>query len=166
MYGTCMTGTIGDDLLRLDAALLTLRRLTSAPTARPVRDHDGSPVEVSTMLVVDAVARYDQDRGCSIQHVAQALTVAHSTASRLVERAVRAGVLTRSRDAAQRRRTLLRLTDAGRALQTEATSFRTGRLAAVTADWSSADVAALAELVERFARDAQPHLSTNGRNPR
>ncbi|MFK5647936.1 MarR family winged helix-turn-helix transcriptional regulator [Ornithinimicrobium sp. LYQ121] len=160
-----MIGGRDDSLLRLDAALLTLRRLTSAPTARPVLDHDGSQVEVSTMLVVDAVARCAQERACSIQDVAQALTVAHSTASRLVDRAVRAGVLTRDRDAEQRRRTVLRLTGTGRQLQTRATSFRTGLLAAVTASWSTTDVAALTELVERFADDARPHLSTTERNP-
>ncbi|GAA4890694.1 hypothetical protein GCM10025789_04050 [Tessaracoccus lubricantis] len=152
-----------DDLIRLDAALLALRRLTSAPPALPGLDQDGSPVEVSTMLVADAIARSAREDGCSINDVAQALTVAHSTASRLVDRAVRAGVVTRNRDADQRRRAVLRLTDGGRRLHAEAVAFRTGRLAAVTAEWSPTDVATLTELVERFAADAHPHLPTAGR---
>jgi DNA-binding MarR family transcriptional regulator len=165
MYHTYMSER-ESDLRRLDAALLALRRLTSAPTPHALRERRGPDVEVSTMLVVDAVARCDHDRGCSIQDVAQALTVAHSTASRLVDRAVRAGMLTRARDGdhGPGRRTVLRLTTSGAQLQIRAVGYRTGLLAAVTADWSPADIGALTGLMERFAADAHPHLCPTGRN--
>lgn len=157
MYRTCVSDGRQQDLERLDAALLALRRLTSSPGPRAPLPHEGGQVEVSTMLVVDAVARVGAAR-CSVGDVAEALTVTHSTASRLVERAARAGMVSRSRDPHEARRALLSLTPAGERLQEAATRFRTHRLATVTADWSAEDVAALARLLERFAVTALPHL--------
>jgi DNA-binding MarR family transcriptional regulator len=76
----------------------------------------------------------------------------HSTASRLVDRAVRAGMITRHRALADPRRTVLALTREGLRLQREAVHFRTGRLADMLADWSASEVATFARLLERFAR--------------
>jgi len=143
-----------EDLLRLDAALLALRRLTSTPS-QPL-EHDGVAIEMSTMLVVDAIARRDRD--CSVGDVAEVLTVTHSTASRLVDRAALAGMVSRSRDPHEGRRTNLTLTTAGEGLHAAATRFRTQRLAAVTEEWSAADLASLAHLLDRFAQTALPHL--------
>ncbi len=111
------------------------------------------------MLVVDAIARVGNGDGCSVGDVAEAVTVAHSTASRLVDRAVRAGMVTRTRDAAEARRAVLRLTPAGERLQASATEFRQRQLAEVTSGWSAGDVTVLSTLLQRFASDAQPRLA-------
>lgn len=159
MYDTCMRAR-QDHLRRLDGVLLALRRVTSAPTARPVLAEGETRVELSTLLVIDAVARHDETGGgCSVSVVAEALAVAQSTASRLVARAVDAGVISRARDSSEARRALLRLTAAGEQLQAEAVRFRTLRLADVTSGWSDEDLATLTGLLERFAADARPHLS-------
>jgi len=149
------------ELERLDAALLALRRFTQAPstTDRGTKSSHGSNrVEISTVLVVDAVARWDPAGDCSIGDVAGALQVAHSTASRFVERAVQVGMIRRGRSSADPRRTVLSLTVAGWRLQREAVGFRTGRLEGLLADWSATDVTAFTTLLERFARRA--HLTT------
>jgi DNA-binding MarR family transcriptional regulator len=107
-------------------------------------------VEVSTMLVVDAVAR-TPGAVASVGDVAEVLRVAHSTASRLVERAVGADMVTRERAADDPRRVELRLTAAGADLQTAAVGFRTDRLAAMVGDWPVADIDTLTILLERLS---------------
>lgn len=154
MYSTCMHEGRQDYLTRLDVVLLSLRRLTSPP-ALPALGHQGVQVEVSTMLVVDVVARAED---CSVRDVADALTVAHSTASRLVDRAHRAGMVTRTRHPVESRRAQLGLTPAGQQFHQTASRFRTDRLGSATSDWSLSDLATLTQLLERFAATAQPHL--------
>lgn len=165
MYGTSMSAERQENLDRLDAALLSLRRLVEVPGGRPALAHGGQAVEISTVLVTDAVARHrSEGRGdaCSIGDVADALQVAHSTASRLVDRAAKAGMVARDRDPVDPRRTRLTLTAAGARLQQEAVRFRTGRLATALGDWSTEDVATLRGLLERFSRDTR-HLAEPGR---
>lgn len=141
-------------LERLDAALLDLRRFTE-PKHRPafVTSGGGGRVEMSTVLVVHAVASSPHG-WCDIRAVAATLHVAHSTASRLVERACQAGMLTRNRDPHDPRRTNLTLTEAGQALNAEAVRFRTRHLGTVLAGWAAKDTATLTMLLERFAADA------------
>lgn len=157
MYRTCVTRSV--ELERLDAALITLRRFAQAPSAAgpgTTSSHGPDRVEISTLLVVDAVARFDLPRTCSVVDVARSLQVVHSTASRLVERAVCAGMVDRGRSSTDPRRTVLSLTTAGRGLQGDAVDFRTGRLDELLSDWPAADVITLTNLLERFARCAYP----------
>lgn len=147
------------ELGRLDAALLDLRRFVEVPAGQGDQStvrHGHGRVEVSTVLVVDAVARVGGAGDYSIGDVAQALHVTHSTASRLVERAVVAGMLRRDRSRSDSRRTVLSLTEAGSRLRRDAVAFRTRRLEALLADWSAADVATFTRLLERFARSTHP----------
>lgn len=154
MYYTCMPTNAAALLVRLDAALLSLRRLTSAPAARPQLVHGEQRVEFSTMLVVDSIARlsgpYGQDE-VSVVDIANALQVTPSTASRLVERAVTAGMATRAASGVDPRRAALSLTSDGRALQADGIAFRTQRLEALLHDWPDRDRTTFTELLERFA---------------
>lgn len=152
------------DLARLDAALLALRRSAEPPggaRADASVAHGEGHIEVSTLLVVHALARRDGDDGgdLSVGHVAEALHVAHSTASRLVDRAVRAGMVLRERSTEDPRRAVLSLTEAGRELQVQAVRFRVGRLEAVLAGWSATDVTTFTRLLERFATAAHSPLN-------
>lgn len=139
---------------RLDDALLRLRRLTAAPPPGFVVESESArqPVTASTVLVVDACARAEGE--VSVGLVARALGVEHSTASRLVDRAVRGGFVVRSASPGDARRAALTLTPAGRALHERAAAFRRDRLAEVVAGWPAADVEALAGLLDRFVRTA------------
>lgn len=155
MYHTSMQG---GDLERLDVALLALRRFADAPASRggSTLVHGSERVEVSTVLVVDAVARRGAGGDCSIGTVAEELCVAHSTASRLIDRAVRAGMVHRTRSRSDPRRTVLTLSAAGEQLQRDAIAFRTSRLEELLADWTAEEVTAFTRLLERFARSARP----------
>lgn len=142
-------------LERLDSALLGLRRFVSPELARPRISHAGGDIELSTMLVVDAIARSAPGE-VSVRLVADLLQVAPSTASRLVERAVQAGMVAGGTSEHDPRRRVLHLTSDGRRLQRAALRHRTQRLASATADWSRDDLAQFADLLDRFARTVHP----------
>jgi DNA-binding MarR family transcriptional regulator len=149
-----------DDLVleRLDSALLALRRFASPELARPRISHAGADIELSTVLVVDAIARSAPGE-VSVRLVADSLQVAPSTASRLVERAVQAGMVVGKSSENDPRRRVLHLTRDGRRLQRAALRHRTQRLAHATADWSRDDLAQFADLLDRFARTVHPFPS-------
>lgn len=141
----------GDDLAALDEALVRLRRLWTASRAHVVDDL-GRRVEMSSVLVVEACARADVQRGeTTVGDVAAFLDVEPSTASRLVERATRAGLVTRTASAVDGRRSALSLTPAGSALRTRAVAARLCWLGGVVHDWPERDVRELADALTRFA---------------
>ena len=133
----------------LDTALIELRRLWAAPAR--LNDPALGQVEMSTMWIVDALARLEHRREVSVTDLAAALDVAHSTASRLVDRAQAAGCATRNTGVTDSRRTAVALTPAGRALAETARAARLGYLAGVTADWNAEQRRTLADLLTRLA---------------
>jgi DNA-binding MarR family transcriptional regulator len=141
---------------RLDAALLALRRITQTPQGQPVVMAGATRVEMSTILVVDAVARAERSRA-SISDVGAALSVTPSTASRLVGRAESVGMVARRPADDDPRRTDLTLTPAGKRLQSDAVRYRTGRLRERLRDWDDRDVDDFVRLLERFADDVNLH---------
>ncbi|WP_265523615.1 MarR family winged helix-turn-helix transcriptional regulator [Oerskovia flava] len=139
------------DLAQLDRALVRLRRFFEAPA---VLDDDGASVELSTLLVLDAVTcAPTAAEKWTVRDVARQLDVAHSTASRFVTRAERAGAVKRGASGTDRRETVVEATEAGRALAERAAHFRLARLEGITGTWEPRDVAALAALLDRFAID-------------
>jgi DNA-binding MarR family transcriptional regulator len=155
------------DLEVVDAALMRLRRLWTAPrTHDGMRADLGDDVELSTVLVVDALAReaHDDSTPRGVAEVAERLDVAASTASRLVERAVAAGMVERRTSPVDARRAALHLTDAGWALHERARRFRAGYLARVLIDWSPREIAQLADQLDAFADavvDAEYDITDN-----
>ena len=150
MYSTSMSAA--DPLQILDAAILSLRRFAAPPPGAPSITHGGAPVDLSTVLVVEVVSHAGRS-GISVSGTAEALQVTPSTASRLVDRAVDAGMIARAPDETDPRRRLLTLTSAGRRLHRAGVRHRTRRLGEVTAHWSERDLARLATLLERFTQD-------------
>lgn len=147
MYSTGMT-----DLQTIDDALVRLRRLWR-PSPRAVVGGRGRPVEMSSVLVVEACARGAETMTeVSVGDVATFADVEHSTASRLVDRAERSGLVQRVRSTRDTRRITVQLTPAGREVRDHAVAFRLGWLRTVLAEWPAADVAALADFFDRFAR--------------
>ena len=146
-------GESDDDpaLARIDTALLNLRHLWHAPSSRQPAGEGA--VELSTIWVVEALSRTDD--GLTITELAGALDVAQSTGSRLVERAVAAGMVQRGASATDARRVVLRPTAAGRALAVEARAFRGGYLRRLTEDWTETERTTFAALLARFADAAR-----------
>ena len=141
----------GEDLQALDDALVRLRRLWTASRAH-VLDDLGQRVEMSSVLVVEACARAQAGGGeASVGEVAAFLDVEPSTASRLVDRAVRAGLVGRTASEVDGRRSALVLTGTGHALRAKAVAARRGWLDDVVHDWSEPDLRSLAVALGRFA---------------
>jgi DNA-binding MarR family transcriptional regulator len=146
-----VTDRRGDDLQALDEALVRLRRLWTASRAH-VLDDLGQRVEMSSVLVVEACARA-QEAGvqASIGDVASFLDVEPSTASRLVDRAARTGLLSRAASEVDGRRSALVLTEAGHTLRAKAVAARRGWLNDVVHDWPAHDLRSFAVALARFA---------------
>jgi DNA-binding MarR family transcriptional regulator len=152
----------GRDLARVDQALLRLRRMWDAPRGIA---HEGGVVEGSTLLVCLAVA--DTAGAVGVAEVADALGVAPSTASRLVARAAEAGMVTREVSTTDPRRAALELTATGSRLVEASRRYRAARLARLLVDWPPRDVAALADLLTRFADSFAPTATDrSGQRPR
>ena len=152
----------GRDLARVDQAMLRLRRMWDAPRGIA---HEGGVVEGSTLLVCLAVA--DTAGAVGVAEVADALGVAPSTASRLVARAAEAGMVTREVSTTDPRRAALELTATGTRLVEASRRYRAARLARLLVDWPPRDVAALADLLTRFADAFAPTAShRSGQRPR
>ena len=151
----------GAALTRIDAALINLRHLWHAPSSRQPAGEGA--VELSTIWVVEALSHVDD--GLTITELAGALDVAQSTGSRLVERAVAAGMVERGASATDGRRVVLRPTPAGRDLAVEARAFRAAYLRGPTRDWTEPERTTFATLLARFAEAARtspptpPHAS-------
>src|SRR5664279_2544891 len=95
--------SLDDSYAMVDDALIQLRRLwngstTGAAHGAAIADHV-PPVEMSTVLVVDAIHRLQitqPEAEVTVAAVARRLDVAGSTASRLVDRAVTTSMVTRA----------------------------------------------------------------------
>jgi len=136
-------------LASVDDALLRLRRMWS-PDRNAMVDDAGTPVQMSSLLVIEACARTSGPE-VTVGDVASFLDVAPSTASRLVDRAQAAGLVSRVRSGVNSRRTAIVLTEKGADLQQRARRARVAWLGTKLHDWSEQDVAALGGLLSRFA---------------
>jgi DNA-binding MarR family transcriptional regulator len=146
---------MSDDPLRhLMDALSDLRRFWERPDRkRRFLAELAEPVELGVLRTLNAVGRHsEQDMG--VGTVADLLAVDQSTASRLVEQAVRAGYLTRDPGSEDRRRTRLTLTESGVALLAKTTDIRRRWLDDITQAWTRDEVEDLAALLRRFLDDA------------
>lgn len=148
----------------VDESLVRLRRLWSPGRSSTVDDR-GGPVEMSSLLVVEAVARHCESgaqQAAGVRDVAAFCDVEPSTASRLVDRAVRAGLVDRAPSRADSRRAALTVTPEGAAMRERAARARTGWLAQVLSGWKPEEVIAFAGALARFASDVEkdpPHRS-------
>ncbi|MEU1544415.1 MarR family winged helix-turn-helix transcriptional regulator [Nocardia sp. NPDC005745] len=125
----------------VEAAMVRIRRRQTRGALS-----DGA-IPVAVFRVLDAVADGSAD---TVGALAPALGVDQPRASRLVAQAVSAGLLERVADQRDGRRSVLRLTAAGNRAVTEARKGRRTTMAAAMADWTPAERADFARLLERF----------------
>ncbi len=139
-----------DVIAALDRCLRHLRRLTQRPplTSVPVTAL-GRSVDFSKILACLAVAEHP-DGQPTVAELASALNIEHSTASRLVSESAAEGLVTRSPDPIDRRRTIVSLTEAGEAVVAESTAVHTFALDLMFSDWDAGDLNKLTELLERL----------------
>src|SRR5438034_8624164 len=92
----------------VERAMVAIRRLQAK---RALSGTIRSTIDPAVIAVVDVVEECaDADRPCTVNAVAQALSVDQPRASRLVARAVEAALVIRRADQADGRRALLELT--------------------------------------------------------
>jgi DNA-binding MarR family transcriptional regulator len=99
------------------------------------------------IAVLDAV---EGAQPCTVTTIAPALGVDQPRASRLVARAVTAGLLARTADRDDGRRALLALTDTGGVALEQARRFRRETIGRAMSGWSGADRAEFARLRSAF----------------
>jgi DNA-binding MarR family transcriptional regulator len=152
------------DLADIGAALFRLRRVWAKPDlVKRVRAQtsactDGRPLQVSNLMVVNAVAALaaaeaaDETSGeVTVGAVAERLEIDPSTASRLVGHAIDAGLVTRRPSPVDARRANLGLTEAGRRVKQVSDRFRRAYLDDLMSGWTVRERADFARLLTRFA---------------
>jgi DNA-binding MarR family transcriptional regulator len=134
-------------------ALFSLGRLFGKPQPQHLAESGGRTVELSRILVVQAVEAgpIGPDQELTVGAVAARLDIDPSTASRLVTESIRDGYLSRTASQADARRVRLALTAAGRALAADARRYQRAVFEHVTRDWSDAERREFARLFVRFA---------------
>jgi DNA-binding MarR family transcriptional regulator len=109
---------------------------------------------VQHVLAVDAVgACGERPDGPTVGDVARLLGLDHSGASRMVAAAAGRGYVERARTGADARRTVLRLTPAGRELIEASHRWQRDRFAELTASWDDEDRARFAAYLQRLATE-------------
>jgi len=138
----------------IDAALIRMRRVIEFPSLR------GDPVDLSAVLVVNAVARlHAASQLARIADIAANLMVQPSTASRLVASAESAGFIQRAPSPDDQRSVILVLTEAGEILDLTAKKFRIGFLQQASVDWDDHTVTVFAKLLDEFSRATAANAS-------
>ena len=162
-----------DALITIENALIAIRRSQRRRSLakRAFRDGDkygGTSRIGNTALfeVLDAIeAGEESGVPVGVSAIAEALSVAQPRASKLVAKAVDAGLVRREADQADGRRALLVRTDPGRALCEEVHRARRRAFADAMADWSPRDRASFARLLSRFVADYDQNPGTGPQDP-
>lgn len=138
----------------LDDALVAVQRVPRRPGyRRRILGSVDIPGGLGTFRVLRAVERLGGSAGgVSVGDVADVLVVDPSTASRVVERCVAAGLLDRSADERDRRRAVLTLTRPGADILAAVTGNRRDLLAEVIEGWPDEDLTRLVELLTALLR--------------
>lgn len=141
---------------RLDRALLRMRHtvvrpeITSVPIPALQRTVDLAKV-MACLVIADLHGLADPPRPVTVKDVAAALELEHSTASRLLTETEAEGLIIRSTDPTDRRRTAAALTPTGQAVVEQSSAIRTWAIDAMLSEWSTPDLHAFTHLVERFS---------------
>jgi DNA-binding MarR family transcriptional regulator len=146
MWSSPATEPSGEDVNAVTTAVLTASRLLVAISARSLGAvEDRVTLPQFRMLVVLA-----GQREMKLVTLAEHLAVNPSTAMRMVERLVAAGLVDRRVNPASRREILLRLTDAGAQIVNEVTARRRGEIAAIVAAMPPGQRAGLIAALQAF----------------
>jgi DNA-binding MarR family transcriptional regulator len=140
-----------EDVEAVERAMVEIRRLQQRRTLARL-----TQVDPSFTAVVDAIEQHPDQT--TVSAVAGALGVDQPRASRLVARAVDAGLVARTADQLDGRRVLLTLTRRGTEYAAQVHRFRQAMFAEAMTGWTPRQVATFARLLTRFV-DAYTELT-------
>lgn len=147
---------------RLDRALLSARRALTLPelTSMPLPELDRGidPAKALACMAIADLLHDQPDRTVTVKDVAGALSLEHSTVSRLLADTEALGLISRTADTEDRRRTTVTLTPMGQHVVGEIVAIRTWALSEVLAEWPDEDLGRLAELIEGFSAAVRQNL--------
>ncbi|HEX6682604.1 MAG TPA: MarR family winged helix-turn-helix transcriptional regulator [Candidatus Limnocylindrales bacterium] len=133
----------------VDRALDILRRKLAPRGMRRISDDHQCEGGAHTIPLLAAIAG-DADGEVTVGGLAATMCVDPSRASRMVTAAIDAGHVRRLASQADGRRTVLELTDDGRAVLATAGEFWKGRYGNAMADWTERERREFARLLTRF----------------
>ncbi|MEV6019332.1 MarR family transcriptional regulator [Streptomyces sp. NPDC051997] len=135
-----------DDVDAVTRAVLTATRLLVAVSARSLTEVEERVTLPQFRMLVVLSAR----GATKLVALAELLQVAPSTAMRMVDRLITAGLADRQTNPDNRRETLLRLTDEGRRTVEDVTARRRGEIAAIVERLAPRQRVALVEALAAF----------------
>ncbi|CAM5574018.1 MarR family winged helix-turn-helix transcriptional regulator [Streptomyces hirsutus] len=136
----------GDDVDAVTRAVLTASRLLVAVSARSL-GAVGDRVTLPQFRMLTVLSTRGDTK---LVALAGLLHVAPSTAMRMVDRLIAAGLVVRHTNRANRRETLLRLTDEGRRTVEDVTARRRAEIAAIVERLTPGERVALVEALTAF----------------
>lgn len=154
------SAALSEDVAAIERAMVAIRRaqtrrtLARLSSRRGVRTGRPATLPDAVFELLDVVEVATSHAGePTVTEAATALGVDQPRASRLTMQALAAGLLRRTADQSDGRRSLLVLTPSGRAALDRIHTFRREVIADATADWNVEDRAKLAHLLARFIDD-------------
>jgi DNA-binding MarR family transcriptional regulator len=156
---SCALGAAWHDpvlIERLDRALLRMRRAvvrpesTSVPIPALQRTVDLAKI-MACLAIADLQDPEDPLRPVTVKDVAAALSLEHSTTSRLLADTEAEDLIRRTTDSQDRRRTVVHLTSTGQVVVEQSATIRTWSIDALLADWTPQELSTFTELIEKFS---------------
>ena len=141
---------------RLDRALLRMRRAvvrpesTSVPIPALQRTVDLAKI-MACLAISDLQDPDDAMRPVTVKDVAAALALEHSTTSRLLADTEAEGLIRRTTDSQDRRRTVVHLTETGHAVVEQSATIRAWSIDALLAEWTPEELSSFTDLIEKFS---------------
>jgi DNA-binding MarR family transcriptional regulator len=152
----CYTHKVSTDRYdRLDDLLMRIRNARQRPSwRRRLLRGSAYGLRIGDLRTLRSVERLSS-RGTSptVGDIAEDVGVEHSTASRGITQAVRAGLLAKSGADGDRRRIHLALTGAGAQALSETTQRRREMVIEALGDWNAHDLDLVITLLERLAQN-------------
>lgn len=146
----------------IHSSLMHMRRYLSRPPSACLPPLPGLPdnVDVTHAWACETIRLLAAaGSAASVKQVANELMLDHSTASRLLTQLADRGLVTRERDPADRRSTVVTLTESGQRVAVTAEAIRTHLMAWVFAEWDDQELAGFAQSLGRFSNTIGGYLS-------
>lgn len=119
----------------------------------------GTGLELSDLDAIGVIKRIDSQQEATVGTIAEQLRIDPSRGSRIVADLVRQGLLERAASQEDGRRSLVRVTEAGRRVLDDIEAIKRETIAEATAGWSPEEVEAFGRLYMRFTEGLEAQFT-------